>query len=295
MSNMSQEYWKPLCHYKNGEFANIYEISNHGRLKSVERYITNRLGRTYRVHSKIINPHKDHYGYLQFTLWKNHHSYTAKAHRLVALEFLLDSPDYGKEVNHIDENKENNNLSNLEWCTHLYNNQYGTSNKRAVKAKLEKHILRTIITYDYHTKIETWYLGLSQVAKLLKTNERLIYAGIKERNQVKGLVMTYYDDNYKERLSQKVQNLNNSKTGSKDIKILGLINTKVYGKRQAKELTGLSMSSVSKLLSGEKNSIKGYQMFYTPYCYNPIHVNKSPFLDKKAEIEQADFLYKNSI
>lgn len=33
-------------------------------------------------------------------------------------------------------------------------------------------------------------------------------------------------------------------------------------------------------------------MFYTPYYYNPIHVNKSPFLDKKAEIEQADFLYK---
>lgn len=66
-------------------------------------------------------------------------------------------------------------------------------------------------------------------------------------------------------------------------------------KKQAKKLTGLSISSISKLLSGEKNSIKGYQMFYTPYCYNPIHINKSPFLDKQAEIEQADFLYKKSI
>ena len=60
-------------------------------------------------------------------------------HRLVALTFI-DNPDNLPCVNHKDENKENNVVSNLEWCSRSYNINYGTRNERASKA-LSKAIL----------------------------------------------------------------------------------------------------------------------------------------------------------
>lgn len=56
--------------------------------------------------------------------------YTKKVHRLVAEAFIL-NPNEFSEINHIDENKENNCVNNLEWCTSEYNNSYGTRTKRA--------------------------------------------------------------------------------------------------------------------------------------------------------------------
>ena len=123
------EVWKPIKGYEC-----IYEVSSLGRLRSVDRTYeqVNRFG-TMSVHSlkgKILSPKPTKAGYLRIGLRpqpdiRNWHS----VHRLVA-EAFIPNPDNLPQVNHKDENKQNNNVSNLEWCTASYNSSHGTVQSR---------------------------------------------------------------------------------------------------------------------------------------------------------------------
>ena len=115
------EVFKDIKGYPN------YQISNLGRVWSKKRQI-------------YLKPHKNNSGYLSVLLPSINGKYKRELiHRLVALTFI-DNPDNLPCVNHKDENKENNVVSNLEWCSRSYNINYGTRNERASKA-LNKAIL----------------------------------------------------------------------------------------------------------------------------------------------------------
>ena len=98
------------------DFPN-YQISNYGNVFSKNR-------------NKILSPCDDSHGYLMVHLWKNNRQYVKKIHRLVA-ETFLENPNNFQDVNHKDENKKNNNISNLEWISRKDNLNYGTRNQRA--------------------------------------------------------------------------------------------------------------------------------------------------------------------
>lgn len=87
-------------------------------------------GDVYRIgkQNKLM-PH-EYCGYLYVELSKQGYSKKYRVHRLVA-EAFIDNPNKLPQVNHKDENKHNNNASNLEWCTAKYNSSYGTRSKRA--------------------------------------------------------------------------------------------------------------------------------------------------------------------
>jgi hypothetical protein len=74
------------------------------------------------------------HGYLYVVLFKNNKRHYLRAHRVIA-ETFIPNPDNLPEVNHKDENKTNNAVSNLEWCTASYNKFYGTRIERTSKAK----------------------------------------------------------------------------------------------------------------------------------------------------------------
>jgi hypothetical protein len=123
-----------------GEIYEGYEVSNLGRVKSLNY---NRTGR-----AELMNPVADKDGYLQVVLCKNKEKKTCKVHRLVATAFL-ENPEGKPEVNHIDEDKTNNFVflnedgsvdkekSNLEWCDRNYNINYGTRTERISKKVLQ--------------------------------------------------------------------------------------------------------------------------------------------------------------
>lgn len=89
-----------------------------------DRYMITDTGEVYSIFSKrFISKEIDHDGYYRVHLSKDNRKKHEKINRLVACAFLP-NPENKPEVNHIDGNKTNNSVSNLEWCSHLENRKH---------------------------------------------------------------------------------------------------------------------------------------------------------------------------
>lgn len=108
---MENEIWKDIEGYEG-----LYQVSNLGRVKRV---------RSGRIRTQKIAKN----GYCQVNLSKNNQVNFYLVHRLVANAFIP-NPNNLPQVNHKDENKTNNHIENLEWCTQSYNNLWGTGTER---------------------------------------------------------------------------------------------------------------------------------------------------------------------
>lgn len=126
---VTNEIWKDIQ-----EYEGLYQVSNLGRIKSLEKIIITNNNIIKKMSEKILKTplHKD--GYCYVMLRKDNKSRLFVVHRLVAKEFIP-NPNNLPQVNHKDENKLNNNAENLEWCTAQYNINYGTHNERQALAK----------------------------------------------------------------------------------------------------------------------------------------------------------------
>lgn len=124
------EKFKPVQGY-----AGIYEISNLGRVKSISRIIERKDGNTRVTEDRIILPFLTKCGYHQIVLCKDGVRKKHYIHRLVANAFLPNLNNL-PIINHKDENKLNNRVDNLEWCSAYYNTRYGKLQKRLVKINI---------------------------------------------------------------------------------------------------------------------------------------------------------------
>lgn len=105
------EIWKPVVGYEG-----IYEVSNTGKVKSILRFVTSKVGKTRPYKEKILKPTFCNQGYGRVTLFEDGKRVRHKVHRLVALAFIP-NPENKPHVNHIDARTSNNSVYNLEWCT----------------------------------------------------------------------------------------------------------------------------------------------------------------------------------
>lgn len=97
-------------------YEGYYEVSNYGNVRSTSYKGT-----------KILKPAKTRNGYLNVVFCIKQCKVHKFIHRLVADAFI-DNPNHLEQVNHINGNKEDNRVSNLEWCTQEYNNQHAYNN-----------------------------------------------------------------------------------------------------------------------------------------------------------------------
>lgn len=119
-----EEKWKDI-----EGFEGLYQVSDQGRIKSFQQWKRAGSPREF-----ILKPSISTTGYCQVTLYKEHQRSKFLVHRLVANAFVS-NPSNFPHINHIDEDKENNRASNLEWCTAAYNNNYGTAKFRSILSK----------------------------------------------------------------------------------------------------------------------------------------------------------------
>ena len=147
-------------------YEGLYEVSNFGEIRSIFRY------------KKLLKPSANAKGYLSVELWKNKVGKRLLVHRLVAKAFIP-NPNEFPQVNHKDENPRNNNAENLEWCTALYNMNYGEGAKTRhskidYSAELRKEVARC-----NGKKCSKRVLQYSNVGELLSVYESTVEASVR--------------------------------------------------------------------------------------------------------------------
>lgn len=134
-------------------FEGYYQVSNLGRVKSLDRVKCDGI----RMIGRIRKTHKDACGYELVQLRKDGIIKHYSVHRLVATAFIP-NPCNLPQVNHKDENRSNNVVGNLEWCTQLYNQRYGHRRERASLSSTGEKNRRSILTEKDVLEIRKTYI-----------------------------------------------------------------------------------------------------------------------------------------
>lgn len=193
---MKNEIWKDIKNYP------YYQVSNLGRVKSLQRERV--IGNNKYIQEERILKNEIIQGYVYVYLCKNNKNKGTRVHKIVMETFVPDRsnfksmPDEDRNkinldnlvINHIDENKLNNRVDNLEWCTSKYNANYGERKNNIAKSR---H--KPIIQYDLQGNyIKTWdsIIEASNELNIIDTSICKCLKG--KRNKAGGYIWRYADE-----------------------------------------------------------------------------------------------------
>ena len=213
-TTIGKEVWKT---YPDHPFI---EASNLGRVRTKDRIVVRSDGQKQFVKGKVLKQQLNRNGYMQVGFRLNGKLVKLYVHRISAITFIP-NPDNLPEVNHKDNDRTNNVVSNLEWCTSQYNTAY--REKYGVPAKESTKVLReSVIAVNPETSEVFWFESQSEAARQLGISQGNINNVVKGRyNQTGGYWFCYADENavgktrkkFGNKVAEKVEKLmNNIKT-----------------------------------------------------------------------------------
>ena len=162
------EIWEDIPGYEG-----YYQISNLGNVKSLKRETNNNHGKEEYIKSQEIRN-----GYYSVSLWKEGKGKHYTIHRLLA-ELFIPNPDDKPQVNHIDGNKLNNNLLNLEWVTQEENARHAYMNG------LIQQKTTPVIQYDKDMNFIREWNSIKEIEEELKINHGNIVTVCKQNSNRK--------------------------------------------------------------------------------------------------------------
>lgn len=173
-----QEIWKDVKGYER-----LYQVSNMGRVKSLKRTVKAANGENRAFNERILTLHKNKCTerhprpIYHVELWKENKRSVYFIHRLVATHFI-DNPEGKPQVNHIDGNRENNAVTNLEWCTNSENVKHAYKNKL-----IRVHGCKPIKGKNLITQKTMEFESIEQAARILNGNPDAIRSALKGRTK----------------------------------------------------------------------------------------------------------------
>lgn len=176
-------------------FEGSYQVSNYGRVKS---FLVNKKG----MIRSLVNKKGD---YLRIRLTTNEKTWSISVHRLVAMHFLPPPKEDNYEVNHIDCNKQNNVVSNLEWVSRKENNRHARENypqiisgmvnyNQKVKPKpIYQFSLDGVFIAKYQNSVEAFYETFVCPRNILQVANKEEYKKGRTRKQAGGFIWSFND------------------------------------------------------------------------------------------------------
>ena len=167
---MKNEIWKDIKGYER-----LYQVSNLGDIKSLKRNVYAGNGKYRWQYERILSKKKTNgNGYITVSLYKNNDVQNRYVHKIVA-ETFISNPNNYKYINHKDENKANNYVDNLEWCTARYNCTYNNRHIKIGKKLINnKASSKPILQINNKNEIVKSYPSISEASRQLKVSSQAI-------------------------------------------------------------------------------------------------------------------------
>lgn len=252
--NQEKEIWKPIIGYEG-----LYEVSNLGRVKTLSKIVNNYPNTTRVLPEKIrLGNINKKLGYRMISLSKDGDVHTMYVHRLVALAFIPNPKNFPM-INHKDEDKTNNNVSNLEWCTPRYNMAYSNVFDAA---KLKNSI--PVCQYDMDGVFIKRYNSSYDAARKIGVKPYCIsYCCLGKIGSVKGFLWKYEDED-----REKIKHTRVSKRRVVQMDINGN-ELKIWSSiREAALSTRSNESLIGRCCNNKRNNTNGFKWKY--FDANPI-------------------------
>lgn len=255
------EIWKAI-----GDYENMYEVSNLGNVRSLDRYITRSDNVKTFKSGKTLKPTLNYKGYCRIKLCRNGYS----IHRLVAQTFIP-NPENKPQVNHINGIKTDNRVENLEWCTNQENsnhaNRLGLKNPRKGisngMCKLSESQIKEII--ELYTSGKYTQKEIASKYDITQTQISYICRGcgwekITKNKENKPIKQKYNKENIKKTLLNRVKNKQKCAPISIqqiDLNTNEIINT-FFSVKEAADSTNIPRTSIRAVISGTMKCTGNY-------------------------------------
>lgn len=159
------------------------------QIEGYENYLVSNYGRVLNLDTGRVLKPRNTSGYQQVSLWKENNQKHEYIHRLVAQAFIPNIENK-PQVNHIDENKHNNHVSNLEWATVKENVNHGTRTERQAKA-----LFKPVLVLDIDYNEVGFFDSIKQACEVLNVNEGNASSVAKGKlSHTKNLIFAYVGD-----------------------------------------------------------------------------------------------------